>query len=49
MTEIASPTPAPVATPGWIGALTSTDHKRIGLNLGLMSLVSSCSGACSRC
>jgi cytochrome c oxidase subunit I len=24
---------------GWIGALTSTDHKRIGLNLGLCSLV----------
>jgi cytochrome c oxidase subunit 1 len=24
---------------GWIGALTSTDHKRIGLNLGLASLI----------
>ena len=24
---------------GWIGALTSTDHKRIGLNLGVCSLV----------
>jgi cytochrome c oxidase subunit 1 len=24
--------------PGWLGALTSTDHKRIGLNLGLCSL-----------
>ncbi|MGI8573639.1 MAG: cytochrome c oxidase subunit I [Solirubrobacteraceae bacterium] len=24
---------------GWIGALTSTDHKRIGLNLGVASLV----------
>jgi cytochrome c oxidase subunit 1 len=25
--------------PGWLGALTSTDHKRIGLNLGIASLV----------
>ncbi len=25
-------------TPGWLGTLTSTDHKRIGLNLGLASL-----------
>ena len=24
---------------GWIGALTSTDHKRIGLNLGICALV----------
>ncbi|HLH13180.1 MAG TPA: cbb3-type cytochrome c oxidase subunit I, partial [Solirubrobacteraceae bacterium] len=24
--------------PGWLGALTSTDHKRIGLNMGLASL-----------
>jgi cytochrome c oxidase subunit 1 len=24
---------------GWVGGLTSTDHKRIGLNLGVMSLV----------
>jgi cytochrome c oxidase subunit I len=24
--------------PGWVGALTSTDHKRIGINLGLCSL-----------
>src|SRR5205085_5990170 len=24
--------------PGWLGAATSTDHKRIGLNLGLCSL-----------
>jgi cytochrome c oxidase subunit 1 len=24
---------------GWVGALTSTDHKRIGLNVGLASLV----------
>ena len=33
--------PAPQVTPrsaGWIGALTSTDHKRIGLNLALCSL-----------
>jgi cytochrome c oxidase subunit I len=28
-----------MGTPGWLGALTSTDHKRIGLNLGLASLV----------
>jgi cytochrome c oxidase subunit 1 len=26
-------------TPGWLGALASTDHKRIGLNMGLASLV----------
>ncbi|HEX3691271.1 MAG TPA: cbb3-type cytochrome c oxidase subunit I [Solirubrobacteraceae bacterium] len=32
----APPRPAPL---GWLGALTSTDHKRIGLNLGLASLV----------
>ena len=25
-------------TGGWVGALTSTDHKRIGLNLGICSL-----------
>jgi cytochrome c oxidase subunit 1 len=41
----AVPPPSPVApgelerTRGWLGALTSTDHKRIGLNLGLASLV----------
>ncbi len=28
---------SPVRSAGWIGALTSTDHKRIGLNLGLAS------------
>jgi cytochrome c oxidase subunit I len=39
VTELAPPPPAPVVTPGWVGALTSTDHKRIGLNLGVMSLV----------
>ncbi len=38
-----SPTLTPVPArapriPGWIGAATSTDHKRIGLNLGLASL-----------
>ncbi len=32
------PTPQAAGTPGWVGALTSTDHKRIGLNLGLCSL-----------
>jgi cytochrome c oxidase subunit I len=25
--------------PGWLGALTSTDHKRMGLNLGVAALV----------
>jgi cytochrome c oxidase subunit 1 len=39
VTEVVTPPTAPVMTPGWVGALTSTDHKRIGLNLGLMSLV----------
>jgi cytochrome c oxidase subunit I len=30
---------APVSrVPGWLGAATSTDHKRIGLNLGICSL-----------
>ncbi|HWF73782.1 MAG TPA: cbb3-type cytochrome c oxidase subunit I [Solirubrobacteraceae bacterium] len=24
--------------PGWLGSLTSTDHKRIGVNLGILSL-----------
>ena len=24
--------------PGWVGSLVSTDHKRIGLNMGLCSL-----------
>jgi cytochrome c oxidase subunit I len=34
-----SSTLAPVArVPGWIGAAISTDHKRIGLNLGIGSL-----------
>ncbi len=31
-------TPVPARIPGWIGAAASTDHKRIGLNLGLASL-----------
>ena len=30
---------APARSAGWVGALTSTDHKRIGLNLGLASFV----------
>jgi cytochrome c oxidase subunit I len=35
----APPTPAGRSrTAGWIGALSSTDHKRIGLNLGVASL-----------
>jgi cytochrome c oxidase subunit 1 len=29
----------PMRTPGFLGALISTDHKRIGLNLGIMSLI----------
>jgi cytochrome c oxidase subunit I len=34
-----STTLAPAArVPGWVGAATSTDHKRIGLNLGICSL-----------
>jgi cytochrome c oxidase subunit 1 len=39
MTATATPGRAAVGAPGWLGALTSTDHKRIGLNLGLASLV----------
>jgi cytochrome c oxidase subunit I len=34
---VASPRPRQRPT-GWFGALTSTDHKRIGLNLGIASL-----------
>ncbi len=30
---------APARISGWLGAATSTDHKRIGLNLGVCSLV----------
>ena len=30
---------APARSAGWLGRLTSTDHKRIGLNLGACSLV----------
>jgi cytochrome c oxidase subunit I len=33
------PVAQPVRIPGWLGGAISTDHKRIGLNLGLMSLV----------
>jgi cytochrome c oxidase subunit 1 len=40
MAVASSPTPVlPPRQGGWIGALTSTDHKRIGLNAGLCSLV----------
>ena len=41
MTVDAPPPPvSPASRPsGWLGALTSTDHKRIGLNLGVASLV----------
>src|SRR5436305_12842161 len=36
--------PAPALTtlprgPGWLGSLVSTDHKRLGLNMGIASLV----------
>ena len=31
--------PRPGRAPGWVGALTSTDHKRIGLNVIVCSLV----------
>jgi cytochrome c oxidase subunit 1 len=37
-TTMARP-PRITRTPGWLGALTSTDHKRIGLNLGICSIV----------
>jgi cytochrome c oxidase subunit I len=35
----ASTTPAGTRITGWVGAVTSTDHKRIGLNLGICSFV----------
>jgi cytochrome c oxidase subunit I len=38
-TTTAPPVDAPTPVPGWIGSLTSTDHKRIGMNLGIASLV----------
>ena len=38
MTATATPVPAQSRVGGWLGAATSTDHKRIGLNLGLWSL-----------
>jgi cytochrome c oxidase subunit 1 len=34
----ASPVPR-LRSAGWVGGLTSTDHKRIGLNLGVASLI----------
>ncbi|MBV9473391.1 MAG: cbb3-type cytochrome c oxidase subunit I, partial [Solirubrobacterales bacterium] len=39
MTTAAPAVHGPTRIPGLLGALTSTDHKRIGLNLGLLSLV----------
>ncbi len=39
MTATAHPVPTVRRVTGWFGALTSTDHKRIGLNLGICSLV----------
>ncbi|MBV9836995.1 MAG: cbb3-type cytochrome c oxidase subunit I [Solirubrobacterales bacterium] len=39
MTTAAPAVHGPTRIPGVLGALTSTDHKRIGLNLGLLSLV----------
>ncbi len=38
MTATAHPVPTVRRVTGWFGALTSTDHKRIGLNLGSCSL-----------
>jgi cytochrome c oxidase subunit 1 len=38
VTATATPVPAQSRVGGWLGAATSTDHKRIGLNLGLCSL-----------
>ena len=37
--QASRPRPAMARPGGWWGAVTSTDHKRIGLNLGCMSLV----------
>jgi cytochrome c oxidase subunit I len=39
MTATAARVPVQSRVSGWFGAATSTDHKRIGLNLGLCSLV----------
>ena len=39
MSIAATPLASPVRLPGLVGAVTSTDHKRIGLNLGALSLV----------
>jgi cytochrome c oxidase subunit 1 len=33
MSTAAAPAPIPTRLPGWIGAATSTDHKKLGLNL----------------
>jgi cytochrome c oxidase subunit I len=38
MTVTAPAAPRITRVPGWIGQLTSTDHKRMGLNLGVASL-----------
>lgn len=37
--EVALSAPTEPRPGGWLGAVTSTDHKRIGLNLGCMSLI----------
>jgi cytochrome c oxidase subunit I len=39
MSTTNSTLPPPLRIPGWAGAAISTDHKRIGLNLGALSLV----------
>jgi cytochrome c oxidase subunit 1 len=39
MTATAARGPVQTRVGGWFGAVTSTDHKRIGLNLGVCSLV----------
>jgi cytochrome c oxidase subunit I len=38
MSAAAAPVVPAARSGGWLGALTSTDHKRIGLNLGICSL-----------
>lgn len=38
MSTVARPLPSSSRVPGWVGSLASTDHKRIGLNMGLCSL-----------
>ena len=39
MTATTAPAPAVPRVSGWLGRATSTDHKRIGLNLAICSLI----------